>query len=106
MNYPLETEQLGFFIGIGILGVACLTTMGFMIYDKFKEHQELEKWRKNLRKYDKVRVEGYQGEYTVYANHHNGKITLRLSKIHGNWYKSVKVDQIYPPLEKPEIEVV
>ena len=94
-----------FYVIVGILGLVSLAVLSAFIADKKREYRELQKFRENLKRGDKVKVKGMEEPQIVYVNPLTGKIILDMfEKEH--WYKSVSITDIYPWEDEVEYEIV
>lgn len=102
-KHVYENQELIFWIGFAVLLVASFLSAIWMVYRAMKEYQELKATRWGLSRRDVVIYQGQ--EWEVWTNHHNGYITIRAFP-ERLCYQKVRLVDVYPIPEKPEIEIV
>lgn len=102
-KYVYETQDLILMGVFGFILLASFVFTGVMIYGVFAEYRELKDTRWGLTRRDIVIYMGK--EWEVWTNHHNGYVTVRAFP-ERLYYKRVRLEEVYPVPEKPEIEIV
>jgi hypothetical protein len=79
--------------------------MAMLVLDWIREHKETCEWRDGLKRGDRVRVEGMDDVQMIW-NVDGDDAVIRVFTDGGDWFKKVRVADIWPEKETQEWEIV
>lgn len=74
------------------------------ISHKLQEAEDLKEFRRNLKRGSKVKVRGMEDPQIVYVNMYH-KVILNMYEKR-DWYKSVRMEDVFPWEEEHQLEVI